>query len=322
MVFSKTNIAQKIKEEALKLGFLKVGICDASSLKNERELFNSWLGNQFHGSMDWLERTKNERADPRTYFPDAKSIIVLADNYYRAEEPISQSPEKGNISTYARGRDYHKVIRKKLKYLLTYITEILPDAKGRICVDSFPIMEKPLAVRAGIGWVGKHTNLIIKGKGSYFFLGEILLNQELPADKPLTDDFCGICNRCQVACPTDALQNEYVIDASRCISYLTIEHKDAIDSSYHGEMGNWIFGCDICQEVCPWNNCSEETLEEEYHNRVPVEWLDLEKLLTMQKAEFDDIFSGTPVMRAGYESFKRNVRIAYRNQVRNYSKIL
>jgi len=174
-------------------------------------------------------------------------------------------------------------------------------------------MEKALAVKAGIGWIGKHANLIIKQKGSYFFLGEILLSVKLPVDEPLLTEYCGTCNRCQIACPTAALDEAFVLDARRCISYLTIEHKGEIDPQLQQGMENWVFGCDICQAVCPWNRFSEHTEDREFDNRLPEEWFDLRRLRQMSREEFTTLFEGTPVRRAGYEGFMRNVRIAEEN---------
>jgi len=295
------------------MGFSAAGICDASPLENEGKLLEMWLGNKYHGTMDWLERTKKERTQPAIYYPGAKSILVVAHNYYREHEPVNIPPHKGNISIYARGKDYHAVIRHKLKELLHYIRTLLPDIEGRICVDSFPITEKPLAVRAGIGWIGKHTNLILKGSGSYFFLGEILLTRKLPADKIFSEDYCGTCNRCQVACPTNALEEAYVLDARRCISYLTIEHSDEISEELHSGMGNWVFGCDVCQDVCPWNRFSENTSEVKYQNKISPEWYDLKRMKEMSMEQFEKLFAGTAVKRAGYQNFMRNVAIAFQN---------
>jgi epoxyqueuosine reductase len=308
------NIVKDIKEKACDLGFFQVGICNAEPLNDEQKLLEEWLGFGYHGKMDWMQGTLQERSNPKSFFPEAKSIIVLAHNYYRSNELISRSPQEGNISIYARGRDYHKVIRKKLIQLVEFIQQLLPDVKSRICVDSFPIMEKPLAVKAGIGWIGKHTNLIIKGKGSYFFLGEILLSEELPADEVWTTDYCGTCNKCQVACPTDALDNAYVLDSNKCISYLTIEHDSDIKQDLQNKMGNWIFGCDICQEVCPWNSFSEDTNETDFSSRFSEDFFDLNNLNKLSENDFSKVFNGTPIKRTGHKNFIRNVEIALRNK--------
>ncbi|RMF56224.1 MAG: tRNA epoxyqueuosine(34) reductase QueG [Calditrichaeota bacterium] len=307
------DLVTRIKEKGMALGFSAVGICDAAPLEEESRKLDLWLSRKFHGTMEWMERTRSQRVDPRSYFPEAKSIVVVAVNYFRKDEPLKLPQDKASISIYARGRDYHKVIRKKLKALLKEIQQWVPGVKGRVCVDSFPIMEKSLAVKAGLGWIGKHTNLILKSKGSYFFLGELLLNISIPSDTPFTFDHCGSCHRCQEACPTDALSEAYVLDSRKCISYLTIEHKEGIDENLKPGIGNWVFGCDICQIVCPWNKFSESTQISDFHTRIPESWLPLERLEKITSDEFEHLFQGTPVKRAGYENFKRNVGIALTN---------
>jgi len=310
------NLVQNIKRKAVDIGFGDIAICDAEPLQPAGKLLQQWIDQRYHGTMTSMARTAWERANPRSFFPEAQSIIVTTLNYYRSGEPILRPPEQGNISLYARGRDYHKVMRKKLKELLSYIQSIAPEAKGRVCVDSFPLMEKPLAVKAGLGWIGKHTNLIIKQKGSYFFLGEILLSLPLPPDNSFTADHCGNCNRCQVACPTNALEQPYILDSRKCISYLTIEHHGAIDADLQKGMENWVFGCDICQAVCPWNRFSTPTGENDFHSRIPERWFSLHQQLAMSEDEFQTLFRGTPVKRAGYKNFIRNVKIASRNMKR------
>ncbi|NOX37211.1 MAG: tRNA epoxyqueuosine(34) reductase QueG [Calditrichaeota bacterium] len=312
MTLTPQELARRIKERALAEGFSAVGITTADSLPEEADRLRWWLDRRYHGTMDWMARYGDHRARPQSFFPDARSVVMVALNYYRENEPISRTPDEGNVSIYARGRDYHRVMRKKLKRLLRYIQELQPEAKGRVCVDSFPIMEKPLARRAGLGWIGKHTNLILKQRGSYFFLGALLLSLELPPDTPFEMDFCGRCTRCLDACPTDALIAPYVLDASRCISYLTIEHVGEIAPDLEDQMGNWVFGCDICQEVCPWNRFSQDTAETDFRSRIPDGWWKLSRMVRMSREQFEKIFRGTPVMRAGYERFMRQVRRAYR----------
>jgi len=310
------NSVEQIKQKGRKLGFAEIAICDAEPLDEAGERLLAWLNREYQGTMGWMLRTRKERAEPKSFFPEVQSVIVVAYNYFRENEAVLRPANEGNISIYARGRDYHKVLKKKLRQLLEYIQTLFPEAKGRICVDSFPIMEKALAVKSGIGWIGKHTNLIIKQKGSYFFLGEILLSVELPVDEPLFTEYCGTCNRCQIACPTVALEEAFVLDARRCISYLTIEHKGEIDPQLQQGMENWVFGCDICQAVCPWNRFSEHTEDREFDNRLPEEWFDLRRLRQMSREEFAALFEGTPVRRAGYEGFMRNVKIAEENRGR------
>ncbi len=310
---SEKDIASRIKQIGKEMGFAEVAICDAAPLTDAAALLEKWLANQFHGTMEWMVRTKYERTHPTAYFPEARSIVVVALNYYRDDEPLELPPDFGNISIYARGRDYHKVLRKKLKKFLGEIQQLLPNARGRVCVDSFPLMEKALAVKAGVGWIGKHTNLIIKQKGSYYFLGEILLSEALPSDPPFIEEHCGTCNRCQTACPTDALATPFVLDARKCLSYLTIEHEGKIAESLQPGLKNWVFGCDICQVVCPWNRFSTATEESEFHSRFSESFLLLDNLKNLTETEFHTRFAGTPVMRAGYAKFQRNVAIAINN---------
>ncbi len=312
---------EQLKQQAKQLGFTSIGITNAEYLQSASKNLIKYLEEGRHGTMDWLARTEKERADPKAFFPEAKSVLMTAHNYYRADEKMLSSPEAGSISNYARGRDYHKVVRKKLKTLLNWIIQEIPETKGRVFVDSFPIMEKPLAMKAGIGWIAKNTTLIIKGKGSYYFLGGILLNLELPQDEPLTNEFCGKCTRCMQACPTDAITAPFQLDSNRCISYLTIEHHGQIDEIYHSKMGNYIFGCDICQMVCPWNRqFASRTQETDFFSRFSENDLLLARLSSLSKEEFEKMFEGTPVRRAGYENFLRNVQIAKKN-IRNSDDI-
>ncbi len=312
------NLSEKIKQKAMELGFSAAGVTSPGELHEGAKDLGEFLAKNYHGTMDWMAATEKERTSPAVFFPDVKSILVVAHNYYRNDEEMMAPEGSGTISLYAQGRDYHRVVRKKLKKLLNWLAEQTPDARGRIFVDSFPIMEKPLAQRAGIGWIAKNTTLIIKGKGSYFFLGGILLNIDLPPDQPSTGDFCGKCTRCQQACPTGALVQPFRIDASRCISYLTIEHKGEIDPLFHRKMGNYIFGCDICQTVCPWNRqFSSETEETDFRSRFRDSDLLLSFLAGIKRDEFEKMFEGTPVRRAGYENFMRNVEIARSNMSPN-----
>jgi len=307
------NLKSQIKRKALELGFSAVGITNAQPLTKAGELLQQWIDLGKHGTMNWMKSTMFQRMDPASLFSNVQSILLVALNYFREKEEKIFPPESGNISIYARGRDYHKVIKQKLKTLLKWLKEIDPNCQGRIFVDSFPIMEKPLAVRAGLGWIGKNTMLILKGKGSFFFLGGILLSLPLPPDEPFTENFCGECNRCQKACPTGALEFPGLIDARRCISYLTIEHLGPIDKYLHPLIGNHIFGCDICQIVCPWNRFAKNTQESDFFSRFSSLELSLYRLADLNQKEYNKLFDGTPVRRIKYDRFKRNVQIALEN---------
>jgi len=308
------SLAILIKQKALSLGFNAVGITGPEILDSAREDFRQYILEGRHAGMKWLAESENIRTDPRALFPETQSVIMVAVNYYRKRETAILPPKFGTISIYARGRDYHKVLRNKLKKLQRWLGEAVPESNTRIFVDSFPIMEKPLAMRAGIGWIAKNTTLIIKGKGSYFFLGGLLLNLSLPVDSPLTEDYCGSCQKCQEACPTGALDAPFKIDSNKCISYLTIEHPGSIDPMHHQSMDNLVFGCDICQMICPWNDrFASSTDESDFKNRFRRSELSLKKLVNLSKDQYEKFFEGTPVRRSGYERFRENVRIALNN---------
>ena len=239
-----------IKKKAYELGFHKVGIAKASQTKKEKKNLDNWLSQKKHGEMMWMEKRKSERGNIFNYFPEARTVVSLGYNYYLGKDQ-SHLESSYKFSNYAWGEDYHDVIKTKLFSLLKTINKKNPEAKGLVCVDTAPIMEKVWAQRAGLGWQGKHTNLISTDYGSWLFLGEIILDIDLEIDEPFSKDLCGTCTACIDACPTQAL-DEYVLDSSKCISYLTIEHRgDFLEDK--NDLSDWIYGCDICQEVCPWN---------------------------------------------------------------------
>jgi epoxyqueuosine reductase len=309
-----TELTNSIKSLAENLGFSAVGITDASILSEAQKDIRNFTRESRHGTMDWFSNTTEQRVNPKAFFPEAQSVIMVAYNYYRKNEKIQSSSRYGNISIYARGRDYHKILYKKLKKILTFILEKVPSARGKIFVDSFPVMEKPLAVRAGLGWIGKNSLLILKDQGSYHFLGGILLNIPLAIDMPYHQNFCGKCQKCLDACPTQALSTPNHIDARRCISYLTIEHRGEILYSLQKQIGNQIFGCDICQMICPWNKkYAKNTTEKDFLNRFPEKVLSLDKLNKINSTDYQKMFEGTPVRRAGFERFQRSVKIALHN---------
>jgi len=256
--------------------------------------------------MKWMEKYKDKRLDIQKLYTDAKSVISVAHNYYSPEHH-SNNRKHGKISRYAWGEDYHGIIKKKLKQVLKKIKSFDNKVDGQICVDSAPAMDKLWAEKSGIGWQGKHTNIISKEFGSWFFLGELILNADLDFDKPI-EDYCGTCNACIEACPTDAIVKPYVLDASKCISYLTIEYRDKpIPKEFVGKLDNWFFGCDICQDVCPWNKFKKVTKEERYlpkSENIKPELREIEKL---SQDDFKKRFKKSPVYRTGWKNFIRNI---------------
>lgn len=290
------------------LGFDLVGFAPAERMEREADLFQEWLGRGHHGTMEWIARNNDKRRDVRQILPSARSVIVVARNYYTPHQHSSQ-PDHAKISRYAWGRDYHNILPKKLKQLHRYIQTLEPNAESRWYVDTGPILEKQWAVRAGLGWMGKHTNIINRGMGSWLFLGVLISSLELEYDSPI-GDFCGSCTRCLDACPTNAFPQPYLLDATRCISYVTIEQlpKEEIPTEYGQQMENWVFGCDICQQVCPWNRFQQPTTEPDFQPRPGVLDLTVEQVRAMSDEEFQERFQGSPVRRAKAEGFRRNGR--------------
>ena len=254
MVDKRQAYSSLIKSEAKKLGFIFCGIAKAGFLENEAPRLEKWLKNNMHGEMQYMENHFDKRLDPRLLVDGAKSVISLGLNYYTDDQQADPSSPK--ISKYAFGTDYHTVIKDKLKLLLQTIQESIGDVNGRAFVDSAPVLDRAWAKKAGMGWIGKNTNLISKKAGSFFFLAELIIDLELEYDIEPTADHCGTCTRCMDACPTEAIVAPYLVDGSRCISYLTIELKNEIPKEFKDKMDNWMFGCDICQDVCPWNKFS------------------------------------------------------------------
>jgi len=317
-----TDFSPKIKTYAGSLGFDAVGITHAEVLFKSEQDLKHYIKENRQGTMSWLANTAEQRLHPKAYFPEARAVVMVALNYFRKREKFVYPADTGTISIYARGRDYHKVMRQKLKSLYHWVCEKIPSSRGRIFVDSFPIMEKPLAVRAGLGWLGKNTTLLLKGKGSYFFLGGILLNLDLEPDPPLTEEYCGSCQNCLVACPTGALDTPYQLDSQKCISYLTIEHHGSIENHLQDKMENLVFGCDICQMVCPWNQrFATHSRVQDFKNRFKKREISLRRLDQLSPHQFEKMFEGTPVRRSGYKNFLRNVRIAQKNLERSVKKI-
>jgi len=309
----KKELTRKVKQEANRLGFPLVGVTSPDP-PDHLDSFHVWLSKGYHASMDWIaaERFLERRSDPRAILPECKSILVLGSPY-----PTPKGNLKGgNIASYALNQDYHEVLQEKLKYLLDFLEEkVGRPVLNRWYTDTGPILERELAMRAGLGWIGKNTTLINKEIGSYFFLAEILLGIELVADSPVTESYCGSCTRCLDTCPTGALRAPYTLDANRCISYLTIEHKNEIPLDLRPLMGDWIYGCDICQIVCPWNKPGAEAqhILEKLQPRTELLAVNLATELDLSQKEFSARFKGSPVKRAKRRGYLRNVAVALGN---------
>ena len=331
----KTEHSSIIKSIATELGFSFCGISKAGFLEEEAPKLEAWLKRGYHGKMQYMENHFDKRLDPTKLMPGAKSVVSLVYNYFpendlneplktrpslRGDEAICTTDEfplnegrgsdaptsKLKIAKYAYGEDYHIVIKEKLKTFLERIQQKIGDIHGRVFVDSAPVMERQWAAKSGIGWIGKNSLLLNKQMGSFFFLAELILDLELEPDGPMKD-YCGTCTACIDACPTDAIHEAYIVDASKCISYLTIELKEAIPSEFKGKMDNWIFGCDICQDVCPWNRFSKPHADEKFNPSG--EWPQFDKNDWKELTEeiFEKNFSKSAMLRTGFLGMRRNV---------------
>lgn len=302
---SKTQNTLLIKSEAKRLGFQYCGISKADFLEEEAPRLESWLNKNMHGQMSYMQNYFDKRLDPRLLVPGARSVVSLLLNYFPEEKQEDELAPK--ISKYAYGTDYHFVIKDKLNQLLVTIREQIGEVDGRVFVDSAPVMDKAWAKKSGLGWIGKNSNLITKQSGSFFFIAELIIDLELEYDNAIKD-YCGTCTRCIDACPTDAIVEPYVVDGSKCISYFTIELKDAIPESMKGKFDNWMFGCDVCQDVCPWNSFSTPHKEPMF---VPDQ-----ELLSMKKSDWEElteetfkrVFANSAVKRTKYNGLKRNIQ--------------
>ncbi len=306
------SLAEKIKQKAREAGFDKVGICSADPLEQERQYFQEWLARNYQGTMGYLQKNLDKRADVKKVFPEAQSILACTLNYFKNEQtqPVLKNAK---ISKYAQGKDYHDVVSGKLTQLLSAIKTLEPKTEGKIYVDTGPLLEKALAVRAGVGWQGKNTNILTDDAGSFFFLGILLLNLSLPSDQPVIDG-CRSCMRCLDACPTQAFPETYVLDAAKCIAYLTIEYRGVIEPPLSGKMQDWIFGCDVCQDVCPYNvRDAEPTQEMELAASAELQGKTLLDFFSLSEDEFRKQFRSTPLLRAKWHGFMRNCMIAAAN---------
>jgi epoxyqueuosine reductase len=302
-----------VRERALRIGFDAVGFCRAELGAEARERLAAFLAAGHHGDMGWLASRASARGDPCTLWPDARSVIATGVSYGPERDPLATLglADRGTISVYAQNRDYHDLVKGMLKHLAQFIVGRF-GAGVKVFVDTAPVMEKPLAQRAGIGWQGKHTNLVSRTHGSWLFLGEIYSTLEIEPDRAETDH-CGSCSRCLGVCPTNAFPEPYRLDATRCISYLTIEHRGPIPEELRPLIGNRIYGCDDCLAVCPWNRFAQPTLHEKLYGRSDLEAPHLAELAALDDAGFRAMFSGSPIKRLGRDRFVRNVLIAIGN---------
>jgi epoxyqueuosine reductase len=292
-----------IKQKAKELGFDFCGISKAQKLNEEESHLESWLSKGFHGKMSYMENHFDKRLDPTKLVPGAKSVVSLLYNYFPEHQPKSSTYK---IAKYAYGKDYHHVVKNKLKSFHEFLQTEIGEVNGRVFVDSAPVMERQWAARSGLGWLGKNTLLINKSQGSFFFLAELILDLELENDGPLKD-YCGTCTKCMDACPTEAFVDARLLDASKCISYLTIELKDAIPESFSGKHKNWVFGCDICQDVCPWNRFSKKHNEQDFNKTKGVEKVLDEEWTEMTEEVFRKVFKDSPIKRTKYQGLMRNI---------------
>jgi epoxyqueuosine reductase len=307
------SISEQLRKRAVSEGFSAVKIAPANANPETAEKLHHFISHDYHGDMDWLATTAERRASPKAMWPEAQSAIVFAMNYGQGVDAMQRlnAKSQGVISVYALNRDYHDVIKGKLKKIATWFAGVA-HAEVKVFVDTAPLMEKPVAHRAGLGWQGKHTNLLSRELGSWFFIGTILTDVVLPPDEPEADH-CGSCHACLDICPTKAFPAPYQLDARRCISYLTIEHKGHIDREFRKPMGNRIFGCDDCLAVCPWNKFAQVASEAKLRAREDLISPALDELASLDDAAFRKLFAGSPVKRIGRDRFVRNVLIAIGN---------
>jgi len=308
-------LSARIKTHARELGFHKVGIVGAEVLSAERRRFEAWLQRGYHGEMSWMSRDPEQRTDLRRLFPEARSVVVVALNYYTPHQH-SDNSASGKVSRYAWGDDYHEVVGDKLRELLSWIKEQQPEADGKVCVDIQPTMDKAWAVRAGLGWMGKHTNLIAPEYGSWVFLGELLLNLELEYTETEVADQCGSCTLCIDACPTSAIVEPYVVNSNLCISHATIESRaPQIRGDVATELEGWLYGCDICQDVCPWNHLTPATGESGFEPRERNVNASLAEILDLTPETYAARFRHSAMKRAKLSGLQRNARALARQTI-------
>jgi epoxyqueuosine reductase len=301
---TRAELTAEVKRKARELGFDKVAVARAGALADEGARLREWLARGYQGSMAWMERTADKRADPRVHLPSVRSVVCVAANYYTPHDHTGE-PGTGKVSRYAWGDDYHDVVGDRLRELLAWMRGVVPDLEAKIAVDSSPVMDKVWAERAGLGWIGKHTNLITRDLGSWVFLGELLVSVELDPDEERVPDLCGTCTACIDACPTGAIVEPYLVDSNRCISYLTIELRD---DEIPETTAGWLYGCDVCQDVCPWNRFRRETAEPRFAPRPGLVEPPLDEIASMSQEEFSARFRRSPIKRTKLRGLQRNAR--------------
>ncbi len=308
MTFTKRT--QRVREEAMRLGFDACSFAKAGRLEKEERRLEEWLNQGRHGTMDWMENYFDKRVDPTKLVPGSKSVVSVIGSYFHSDHKRQQK-ETGSpkIAKYAQGRDYHKVYKKKLKKLFSFTEDLLgAELNGRVFVDSAPVLDKAWAVRSGLGWMGKNSNILNKEIGSFFFIGEMIVDAEFSYSAQVTDH-CGSCTRCIDACPTGAIYEPYRVNANKCISYLTIELKEQIPGEYRNSIGDWMYGCDICQDVCPWNRKPGRGRMEDLYPREKVLNHDINFWEELDIKQYNELFEGSAVRRAKFEKFKMNAGV-------------
>lgn len=310
-----TERTRRVREEALRLGFDACGFAKAGRLEKEERRLEEWLSQGRHGTMRWIENYFDKRVDPTRLVPGSKSVVSVIGSYFHPDHRRQQEQEGvPKLSKYAQGRDYHKVYKKKLKELFAFTEELLGGLEGRVFVDSAPVLDKAWAVRSGLGWVGKNSNILNKDIGSFFFIGEMIVDAEFVYSTQVTDH-CGSCTRCIDACPTNAIYEPHRVDAGKCISYLTIELKEQIPEEYQDGLGEWMYGCDICQDVCPWNRNARYGSMEDLYPREKLLNHDINFWKELDNDQYDSLFQGSAIRRAKFEKFKMNATVVAGNLV-------
>ncbi|MEX1136200.1 MAG: tRNA epoxyqueuosine(34) reductase QueG [Balneolales bacterium] len=303
-----------VRQEANRLGFEACGFAKARRLDDQERKLEEWLNSGKHGTMSWMENHFDKRVDPTKLVPGAKSVVSVLCSYHQPElaKQQSQNDDQPKISKYAMGDDYHQVMKDKLYELFNFTESLLGGLEGRVFVDSAPVLDKAWAVEAGLGWRGKNSNILNRDLGSWFFIGEMIIDGEFEYDSRVSDH-CGSCTRCIDACPTDAIYEPYRVDGSKCISYFTIELRDEIPDEYHSKIGNWMYGCDICQDVCPWNRKARKGSEEKLFARDDLTDKDIDYWEELDLQEYRRLFKKNTVKRAKFDGLKRNIEVVSKN---------